>query len=52
MADNNSSTVKSYVDSATGLAQRAVGTVTGSSSTQVRFPYPYQKTPKPKLTIE
>lgn len=36
---DNSSTLKSYVDSATGLAQRAVGTVTGSSSTQVR-PFP------------
>ncbi|PWY87487.1 putative mismatched base pair and cruciform DNA recognition protein [Aspergillus heteromorphus CBS 117.55] len=30
---NNSSTLKSYIDSATGLAQRAVGTVTGDSST-------------------
>ncbi|KAI9040719.1 putative mismatched base pair and cruciform DNA recognition protein [Aspergillus affinis] len=34
MSSENPSTLKSYVDSATGLAQRAVGTVTGNSSTK------------------
>lgn len=53
MADNNSSTLKSYVDSATGLAQRAVGTVTGSSTTQVRvFPYPNSRTKANKKQTE
>jgi uncharacterized protein YjbJ (UPF0337 family) len=36
MSDGNSSTLQSYVDQATGMAQRAVGSVTGDSSTQVR----------------
>lgn len=38
MSDNNQnpSTVQSYVDSATGMAQRAVNTVTGSSNSEVR----------------
>ncbi|PYH95910.1 IDO-domain-containing protein [Aspergillus ellipticus CBS 707.79] len=31
---NNSSTLKSYIDSATGMAQRAVGSITGDSSAQ------------------
>lgn len=37
MSDNtgNASTGQSYIDQATGLAQRAMGTVTGDSSTQV-----------------
>ncbi|KAJ5593972.1 uncharacterized protein N7459_000180 [Penicillium hispanicum] len=34
MSDGNSSTLGSYVNQATGLAQRAVGSVTGDSSTQ------------------
>ncbi|PLB53422.1 putative mismatched base pair and cruciform DNA recognition protein [Aspergillus steynii IBT 23096] len=33
-SSENPSTLKSYVDSATGLAQRAMGTVTGDSSTK------------------
>jgi hypothetical protein len=33
--NNNASTGQSYLDQATGLAQRAMGTVTGDSSTQV-----------------
>lgn len=52
MADNNSSTLKSYVDSATGLAQRAVGTVTGSSTTQVRPFSPVLVPKEPKLITE
>ena len=36
MSDDNKSTVQSYVDSATGLGQRAVNSVTGSSA-QVRL---------------
>lgn len=32
---NNQSTVQSYVDSATGMAQRAVNSVTGSSNSEV-----------------
>lgn len=37
MSDNtgNASTGQSYIDQATGLAQRAMGAVTGDSSTQV-----------------
>lgn len=35
MSAENNSTLKSYVDSATGAAQRAVGSVTGNSSTKV-----------------
>lgn len=35
MSDGNASTGQSYLDQATGLAQRAMGTVTGDSSTQV-----------------
>lgn len=31
----NTSTLKSYLDQATGVAQRAVGSLTGDSSTQV-----------------
>ncbi|KAJ5930067.1 hypothetical protein N7466_005560 [Penicillium verhagenii] len=34
MSDPNSSTLGSYVNSATGAAQRAVGSITGNSSTQ------------------
>lgn len=34
MSDNNSSTLKSYVDSATGAIQNAVGSVLGSSGDQ------------------
>jgi uncharacterized protein YjbJ (UPF0337 family) len=35
MSDGNSSTGQSYLDQATGLAQRAAGAITGNSSTQV-----------------
>ena len=35
MSDGNSSTLGSYVNQATGLAQRAMGAVTGDSSTHV-----------------
>ena len=35
MSDGNASTGQSYLDQASGLAQRAMGTVTGDSSTQV-----------------
>ncbi|KAJ5153510.1 uncharacterized protein N7482_009988 [Penicillium canariense] len=35
MSDNNSSTLGSYVNQATGMAQRAFGAVTGDSSAQV-----------------
>jgi uncharacterized protein YjbJ (UPF0337 family) len=35
MSDGNSSTGQSYLDQATGLAQRAAGAITGDSSTQV-----------------
>ncbi|KAJ5749345.1 uncharacterized protein N7511_011041 [Penicillium nucicola] len=34
MSDSNSSTGQSYLDQATGLAQRAAGAVTGNSSTE------------------
>ncbi|KAJ5588063.1 hypothetical protein N7537_010741 [Penicillium hordei] len=50
MSDNtgNASTGQSYIDQATGLAQRAMGTVTGDSSTQVSIhsspPTPYHNT--------
>lgn len=37
MSDGNSSTLGSIANSATGMAQRAYGAVTGDSSTQVRF---------------
>lgn len=37
MSENNPSTVQSYVDSATGMAQRAVNSVTGSSNSEVRL---------------
>jgi uncharacterized protein YjbJ (UPF0337 family) len=33
--NNNPSTLNSYVNQATGLAQRAVGSITGNPSTQV-----------------
>lgn len=36
MADNNSSTLKSYVDSATGAVQNAIGNLTGSTGDQVQ----------------
>ncbi|OGE50647.1 hypothetical protein PENARI_c016G00728 [Penicillium arizonense] len=36
MSDGNSSTGQSYLDQATGLAQRAAGAITGDSSTQNR----------------
>ncbi|KAJ5886999.1 uncharacterized protein N7473_009673 [Penicillium subrubescens] len=36
MSDNNSSTLGSYVNQATGMAQRAFGAVTGDSSTQAK----------------
>lgn len=38
MSDGNSSTLGSYLNSATGAAQRAVGSLTGDSSTQVLSP--------------
>ncbi|PYH48612.1 putative mismatched base pair and cruciform DNA recognition protein [Aspergillus saccharolyticus JOP 1030-1] len=34
MSSENSSTLKSYVDQATGLAQRAIGSLTGDASTK------------------
>ena len=37
MSDNNSSTLGSYVNQATGMAQRAFGAVTGDSSAQVHI---------------
>jgi uncharacterized protein YjbJ (UPF0337 family) len=33
--NNNASTLNSYINQATGLAQRAMGSVTGNPSTQV-----------------
>ncbi|EAW09953.1 CsbD family protein [Aspergillus clavatus NRRL 1] len=36
MSDNNSSTLNSYINQATGLAQRAVGSLTGNASTQAQ----------------
>ncbi|CAG8266597.1 unnamed protein product [Penicillium salamii] len=36
MSDGNASTGQSYLDQASGLAQRAMGTVTGDSSTQAK----------------
>ncbi|KAJ5651884.1 hypothetical protein N7507_009310 [Penicillium longicatenatum] len=36
MSDGNSSTIGSYVNQATGAAQRAVGSLTGDSSTQIK----------------
>ncbi|KAJ5220246.1 hypothetical protein N7468_009450 [Penicillium chermesinum] len=36
MSDGNSSTLGSYVNAATGAAQRAVGAITGDSSTQAK----------------
>lgn len=38
MSDGNSSTLGSYVNAGIGAAQRAVGSVTGDSSAQVRSP--------------
>lgn len=49
MSDGNSSTLGSYLNSATGAAQRAVGSLTGDSSTQVRS-YLYLLLPHPHLT--
>ena len=37
MSNDNTSTLKSYVDSATGAAQSAIGSLTGNTSDQVRF---------------
>lgn len=53
MSDNNSSTLGSYVNQATGMAQRAFGAVTGDSSTQVHLTppnphHPLKPKPKPK----
>lgn len=46
MSDNNSSTLGSYVNQATGMAQRAFGAVTGDSSTEVcSTPSPSQPLP-------
>ena len=36
MSDNNTSTLKSYVDSATGAAQNLVGNILGTAGDQVR----------------
>ncbi|KAJ6114503.1 hypothetical protein N7486_000281 [Penicillium sp. IBT 16267x] len=36
MSDGNSSTIGSYVNQATGAAQRVVGSITGDSSTQIK----------------
>lgn len=46
MSDGNFSTLGSYVNQASGVAQRAYGAVTGDSSTQVNPPHP----PLPSLT--
>lgn len=35
MSDNQSSTLKSYVDSATGTVQSALGSLTGNTADQV-----------------
>lgn len=40
MSDNGASTLKSYVDSAAGMVQSAVGAVTGNSATKVHTPTP------------
>jgi len=37
MSDKESSSLKSYVDSATGAAQSALGSLTGNTENQVRF---------------
>jgi len=37
MSDNNASTLGSIANSASGMAQRAYGAVTGDSSTQVCY---------------
>ncbi|KAH7326243.1 hypothetical protein B0I35DRAFT_474914 [Stachybotrys elegans] len=36
MSDNNTSTLKSYIDSATGAAQNALGSLTGNSGDQAK----------------
>lgn len=49
---SDSSTLKSYVDSAIGTAQSAIGSVTGNPADQVHFP-PHEQTKHlvtPKLT--
>ena len=38
--NNNNSTLKSYVDSATGAVQNAFGSVTGSTGDEVSNPHP------------
>jgi uncharacterized protein YjbJ (UPF0337 family) len=35
MSDKNTSTLQSYVDSATGAVQSAIGSLTGNTSDQV-----------------
>jgi hypothetical protein len=37
MADKNTSTLQSYVDSAVGAVQNAVGSLTGNTTDQVSF---------------
>lgn len=36
MSDKNTSTLQSYVDAATGMMQKTVGTVIGNKSDEVR----------------
>ena len=38
MSDNNTSTLQSYVDSATGYVQSTIGSLTGNNTDQVRVP--------------
>lgn len=46
----SNSTIKSYVDQATGMAQRAMGSITGDSSRMVRLPHkqPTLRSPRTK----
>lgn len=40
MSDKNTSTLQSYVDSATGAVQSALGSITGSAPDKVSRPQP------------
>lgn len=39
MSDKNTSTLQSYVDSASGAVQSAIGSLAGKASDQVCFPH-------------
>jgi len=39
MSDKNTSTLQSYVDSASGAIQSAIGSITGNTADQVRDRY-------------